>query len=134
MRVPTLLVAIVMAQAAVASSPSMDANRLEAMRASDLEVLLSLRQHGDVSSIVRPIDVRFVGAKAAIIALEKDAAALGWTVIGRETMEDGNEALDVQRSQTTDEAAIQKLTQDALKIEASYDVQYDGWGTLATSR
>ena len=112
----------------------MDPERLEAEWAADADVLRSLKENGDVPTIVRPVDVRFVGSADKIGALEKQIVSLGWRVVQRVPLDDGTEGLDVQRDQTTDHAAIRQLTEAALQIEVQYGVQYDGWGAEATTR
>ena len=112
----------------------MDPERLEAEWAADADVLRSLKENGDVPTIVRPVDVRFVGSADNISALEKQIVSLGWRVVQRAPLDDGTEGLDVQRDQTTDHAAIRQLTEAALQIEVQYGVQYDGWGAEATTR
>jgi len=111
-----------------------DQKRVEAELAADADVLRSLNENGDVPSIARPVDVRFVGPVKNIGLLEDQIATLGWNVVQRVNLEDGSEALDVQRNQTTDRTAIRLLTEAALQIEAKYGVHYDGWGTVATKR
>jgi regulator of RNase E activity RraB len=116
-----------------AGMPPIDPARVDAELAADEEVLQSLRENGDVPNIARHVDVRFVGPLEAVALLEKRIGALGWRVVQRVSLEDGTEALDVQRLQTTDAAAIRELTEAALRIEGEFGVQYDGWGTVATS-
>ena len=110
----------------------LDQDRIEAELAADADVLRSLQQNGDVATVSRPIDVRFVGDAERIIGLEAQIELQGWRVIQRVTLDDDVHALDVQRDQPTEFAAIRRLTEDALHIEAQYGVRYDGWGTVAT--
>jgi hypothetical protein len=109
-----------------------DPRRLEAELAADVDVLRSLNENGDVSSIARAVGVRLVGSSESIGTLERHITPLGWTVVQRVNLDDGSEALDVERHQTTDPTAIQRLTEAALQIEYQYGVTYDGWGTVAT--
>ena len=113
---------------------SVDPQRVERELAADADVLRSLRENGDGSNVLRPVDVRFVGAVADVTALETEIGAMGWRVLQRVSLDDGSEALDVQRDQSTDTAAIRRLTETALEIEGRYRVRYDGWGTVATKR
>ena len=113
---------------------SIDPHRIEAEIAADANVLRSLNENGDVPNITRPVDVRFVGPADNVDSLEEQTGALGWRVVQRVHLDDGSEALDVQRDQTTDPSAIRRLTEAALQIEAEYGVRYDGWGTVATKR
>ena len=115
-------------------SVPIDAVRIEAEEAADADVLRSLHENGDVPSISRPVDVRFVGGAAEIGRLQNAVGALGWRILQRVPLDDGQEALDVQRDQTTDRAAILTLTKAALSLEAQFAVRYDGWGTVATKR
>ena len=113
---------------------SIDPQRVEAELNADADVLRSLNEHGDVPSITRPVDVRFVGSAENVGSLEKQIGALGWRVVQRVHLDEGTEALDVQRDQTTDLSAIRRLTEAALQIETKYGVRSDGWGTVATKR
>ena len=114
--------------------PTVDPQRLEAELTADADVLRSLRDNGDVPSILRPVDARFVGRAASVATLETQIGSMGWRIVQRVPLSDGREALDVQRDQTTDAAAIRRLTEAALEIEGRYGVRYDGWGTVATKR
>jgi len=114
--------------------PAVDPQRVEKELAADADVLRSLRDNGDVPSIIRPVDVRFVGPAASMAKLEKQIGSMGWRTVQRVPLSDGSEALDVQRDQKTDAAAIRRLTEAALWIEGRYGVRYDGWGTVSTKR
>jgi regulator of RNase E activity RraB len=105
--------------------------RLAAELLADADVIRSLRESGDVSSIVRPVDVRFVGDQEQIGALRVKIGNLGWKFIQTVALGDGSLALDAQREQTTDAAAIRVLTEEALRIETENNIHYDGWGTVA---
>jgi hypothetical protein len=109
-----------------------DLVRIEAEVAADEDVLKSLERNGDVPTIRRPVDVRFVGQAGNITKLQNDIATLGWRVVQRVPVDGGEMALDVQTDQTTDRVAIRNLTEAALRVEARYGVRYDGWGTVAT--
>lgn len=100
--------------------------------AADEDVLKSLERNGDVPTIKRPVDVRFIGQAGNIAKLQNDVATLGWRVVQRVPVDGGEMALDVQTDQTTDRVAIRNLTEAALRVEARYGVRYDGWGTVAT--
>lgn len=114
-------------------TPSIDLARIEAEMAADADVIRSLNENGDVPTITRAVDIRYVGEAAAVAKLEADAGTLGLRVV-QKTSDAQETALDVQRDQTTDPVAIRRLTEAALQIEAQYGVRYDGWGTLATKR
>lgn len=129
-----LLSFLVLVEVAAMSPTPVDPQRVEAELAADADVLRSLNENGDIASIARPVDVRFVGATDNVISLEMQIGSLGWRVVQRVPLDDGSEALDVQRDQTTDVTAIRQLTEAALGIEAQYGVHYDGWGTVATKR
>lgn len=115
-------------------SVPIDPARIKAEEAADADVLRSLQQNGDVPSISRPVDVRFVGGTAEVDRLHKAVGAMGWRIIQRVPLDGGQEALDVQRDQTTDQSAILSLTKAALALEAQFAVRCDGWGTVATKR
>lgn len=125
---------LMLAEIMTVRSVPIDAVRIEAEEAADADVLRSLHENGDVPSISRPVDVRFVGGAAEIGRLQNAVGALGWRILQRVPLDGGQEALDVQRDQTTDRAAILMLTKAALSLEAQFAVRYDGWGTVATKR
>ena len=129
-----ILLLLVLAQATTAPALPIDPARVEAEMAADADVLRSLQQNGDNPSISRPVDVRFVGSSKNISDLQKQIPALGWTIVQKVRLDNSEVALDVQRNQTTDPAALRQLTEAALRIEAQYGVHYDGWGTVATQQ
>lgn len=108
-----------------------DPDRLAVEMATDEDVVRVLRQNGDVATIVRPIEVRFEGSQSAIARLHSAISDFGWHVLQVVDLDDGTVALDVQRDQSTQPAAIRALTEDALRIELIFGVEYDGWGTMA---
>lgn len=128
------LLLVLLSKASAMPSLSVDPTRLDAEMAADADVMRSLHDNGDVPSIRRPVDVRFVGSRANVASLEREIGPLGWRIIQRVPMDDGDEALDVQREQTTEMPAIRQLTETALQIEVEFGVRYDGWGTVATKR
>lgn len=111
--------------------PEVSPARLAEEWAADKDVLASLAENGDRAEIVRPIDVSFRGEEEALDRLEESAAELGFTVIERETGEDGELSLFLGCEQAADEASIKALTLRCLRIELLYDVEYDGWGCTA---
>ena len=111
-----------------------DPQRLQKELTSDAEVLRSLQDNGDEPDVRRPVNVRFVGTAASVARLRKSITSMGWRVVQRVPVDADSEALDVQRDQTTDPAAIRHLTEAALEIEERFGVRYDGWGTVATKR
>ncbi|MBB3475418.1 ribonuclease E inhibitor RraB [Sphingomonas sp. BK345] len=126
---------LLMLQQTPAFMPHMpDPRRVEKGLAADSEVLRSLRENGGEPNVLRPVDVRFVGTAARVAKLKKQISSLGWRVVQRVPVDADSEALDVQRDQTTDSAAIRRLTEAAREIEARFGVRYDGWGTVATKR
>ncbi|HEY1631122.1 MAG TPA: ribonuclease E inhibitor RraB [Rhizomicrobium sp.] len=106
-----------------------DPARLAGTLTSDADVIRSLRENGDVATIVRPVDVRFIG-DAAKIPLLGELQKAGWRLIQILNLDDGRQALDVQYDLTTEVAALRALTEAALRIEVDWDVEYDGWGTV----
>jgi regulator of RNase E activity RraB len=116
------------------SSEEIDHRRLEAERKADEDVVRTLRANGDNPSVIRPVDARFIGDEDSIHALQTEAARLGWDVIQALELESGELALDVRRNQSTDDAALLTLLNDALLVEIMFSVHYDGWGTVAMTR
>lgn len=108
-----------------------DPARVEAELAADADVIRSLRENGDDPRVVRPVDVHFLGGREPILRLADAAESLGWSVAQVMDCDDGGLAIDLCRDQTTDEAAVRQLTFDALVIEQTYGLSYDGWGTMA---
>jgi hypothetical protein len=102
--------------------------------ASDEATLRQLRQHGDVARIARPVEVYFIGSAEAIDGLEHNLPRLGWTLVDRAPPENGTVLLTVSRTQATEPAAIRLLSEAALRIEAEYGVEYDGWETSVEGR
>jgi hypothetical protein len=125
---------MLLAQATAAPSSTIDTARIDAEIAADAAVLDSLKLNGDVPTIKRPVDVRFVGRSANIAKLKGEIGSVGWRVVREIPTDAGDVALDVQTEQTTDPAAIRRLTETALRVEAQYGVRYDGWGTVATKQ
>lgn len=130
----SLILTQFLAALATLSTAQIDPARINAELAADADVLRSLKENGDIPTIKRPVDVRFVGEPSAVTKLEADISSLGWRVAQKIAIDAAEVALDVQTDQTTDPAAIRKLTEMALRIEARYGVLYDGWGTVATKR
>ena len=128
------LLFLFVATAADAPPATVDPERFARHIASDADVLRSLADNGDDPSVERLVDVRFVGPRRAISALETKIDDFGWAVVERVQYDDGTDALDVQRKQKTDPHTIRKMTEQALQIEAQFAVIYDGWGTVATAR
>lgn len=125
---------LILQQTPAMMSQTPDPQRVEKELAADAEVLRSLHDNGDEPSLSRPVDVRFVGAATSVARLQKQISSLGWRLVQRVPIDADTEALDVQRDQTTDPAAIRLLTEAALEIEGRFGVRYDGWGTVATKR
>ena len=123
---------MLLAQIPELANVTVDPVRLEAELAADADVIASLKKNRDEASIVRPVDVRFVGQKSD---LEKLAQALSgsWKVIQLVPTEGGMHALDTSHEQTTDVKVLRELTDTSLRIEAVFNVRYDGWGTVATT-
>jgi hypothetical protein len=124
-----LSINLALAAFALTSQASIDPRRVADTMASDALVLRQLRDHGDVAHKVRRIEVYFFGSAEAIDRLEHDVASLGWTFVDRAPPQDGTTLLTVARTQTTEPSAIRQLSEAALRIEAEYGVEYDGWET-----
>lgn len=101
---------------------------------ADADVMQSLRKNGDIPSIVRPVDVRFVGEAADIARLADAIRSVGWKVVQVVTLNDCQHALDIQRHQTTEPSAMRALTVEALNFVQTYNVRYDGWGAVAVTK
>jgi len=108
-----------------------DPQRLADELEADRDVLRSLSENGDVNTIVRPVDLHFKGARQSIKALADDAEELGFRFVALNEHEDGEWSVDLQIDITTEYSSIEKLTRQALEIEASHDVESDGWGCSA---
>ncbi|WP_327194499.1 ribonuclease E inhibitor RraB [Novosphingobium beihaiensis] len=103
--------------------------RWDEVWAADLDVIRSLREHGDLAHIPRDVDVSFKGTIEALRRLEVASSNWGFRVLELiEGDEDGQPWLFLVRSQTTDEEAIQDLTMTYLQLEDSFGVECDGWG------
>ncbi len=111
--------------------PQVDRERLEEECAADADVLASLKENGDVSSIARPLDVSFLGTREALDRLAGSASEFGFSVLEVEESEEGELSLFLECNQTTDAAAIRALTEKCLQIEIMFEVEYDGWGCVA---
>lgn len=101
-------------------------------RMADADVLASLHRNGNCPSVVRTIDLRFVGVEPRVTALTSNASGLGFTFMQTVDMEDGEVAVDFSIEADTHPTTIDNLTLKALKIEQYYSARYDGWGTVAT--
>ena len=112
---------------------SIDPQTLAAEFAADDDVLASLKSNGDVSSVVRSIDVSFRGDVDGLEALAKHLEADGFSIIDRTRTENDTPWMFLAREQTTKREAIHALTQYCLEVAAEYSVIYDGWGCLASN-
>jgi hypothetical protein len=124
-----ILPGIIMAVAL--DSIGVDEVRLLEERAGDAAVLSSLQRMGDCSSVVRPIDVRFVGSTHDIDELSKAADGLGFILIQIADMPSGEQAIDLSIQSDAQKLSIDSLTLKALRIEGRFKLRYDGWGTVA---
>jgi hypothetical protein len=109
-----------------------DEDRLQAEWDADADVLRSLRENGDVPTLVRPVDVHFIGSAENIGRMSEELDPNVWKEIRVSEYEGGPFALDAKREQTTEESAIRALTVAVLELELLFDVSFDGWGCLAT--
>ncbi|MBK6414496.1 ribonuclease E inhibitor RraB [Sphingopyxis sp.] len=108
------------------------AERLAKEEASDAQLVDALKQAGDVATVVRTISAYFVGKDGPIKDLKGDVDALGWRLVSVSGPEqDGSFYLWLEREQSTSLEDLARLRSDALKIEAHYEVKYDGWETSA---
>ncbi len=110
-----------------------DPARLAEEVAGNADVLRQLAENGDVSIIMRTIDVHFKGARSQCEILSEEAEGLGFEFVDFGEYEDGDWACDLSVISTTDEDAITDLTRRALMIELTHGVEFDGWGCNAVS-
>lgn len=115
-----------------------DEARFEQEWEQDQELLAQLAENGDVASIVRLVDVSFVGTVKDLEPVADDAELLGFTFGQLVPDEEGDEPdlwrLDLDVEQTIEPEAIRALTRKCLEIEASYSgIEYDGWGCMAVT-
>lgn len=116
---------------ATAFDPSIhDETRLNAERAADADVLSVLRRNGDCASLVRSINLQFIGPEANVVELSARATDLGFTVSQIVHTSDGETAIDLSVMSDTQPSSIDELTMTALRIEKHFDLRYDGWGTI----
>jgi Regulator of ribonuclease activity B len=108
--------------------------RLEEELRADANVIRALRERGDIETIVRPVDVHFVGKTGKVAALCETVKQLGWRIFQPVQSDCEKVAIDIQRDQTTDVAALRQLTETALKIASDAGVEYDGWRTSVRRR
>ncbi len=107
-----------------------DKTRLDAERAADADVLRSLRRNGDCASVVRSVDLQFIGRKVKVVELSAHAEDLGFTVSQIVQTSDGESAIDLSIMSDTQPSSIDELTMTALRIEKHFDLRYDGWGAI----
>ena len=99
--------------------------------AANEEVLAALAENGDITSIVRSIDLHFKGPQTNIEMLASNAESLGLRFLGFAEFEDGDWAADLQTDSSSDRDTITELTRRALEIEVLHDVEFEGWGCHA---
>ena len=117
--------------ATIFDSIGVDEVRLRSERAADADVLSSLQRNGDCSSVVRSIDLRFVGSKSRVSEFSEAAVEFGFIVIQSARMPSDEVAIDLSLQSDTRSSSIDSLTLTALKIEKRFNLRYDGWGTVA---
>lgn len=108
-----------------------DPDRLAEEWLADQDVLANLAENGDRSDIARPVDVSFRGSPDVLERLSDQAEELGFEYLDIEESDDGDPWLFLVREQCTDPEAIRALTMVCLQIEATFGVEYDGWGCVA---
>ena len=108
-----------------------DRDRLAEELAANEDVVAALAENGDISSIVRGIDLHFKGDETNIEMLANNADTLGFRFLDFAEYEDGDLAADLQIDSTSDREAIAALTRRALEIEILHAVEFDGWGCHA---
>lgn len=107
-----------------------------AQLAADADVLATLRRHGDVPTIPRTVDARFVGMGPQIAALARAAPRLGWKIVAlqEDDRAQGFAYVTLARFQTVEPHAVRRLTEDSLRLAKKFLVRYDGWGCVAQRR
>ena len=108
-----------------------DPDRWDQVWADDMVVLRSLAKNGDRAEIPRLVDVSFRGSADALARLAASAANFGFTVQDRDTSEDNEPWLFLERMQTTDIESMREFTLTYLQIEDAFGVKSDGWGCMA---
>jgi len=99
---------------------------------ADADVIRSLREHGDIESIVRPVEVCFRGEATRIAGIYRRLEELAWRITHIRSEDPDEQAwLVAERDQTTEAAEIAELTRTALKLAAEFGVEFDGWGAIA---
>lgn len=116
----------------VLDTVELDEDYISEHRAADADVLASLHRNGNCPSVVRTIDLRFVGVEPGVNALTSHASDFGFVFMQTVDMQDGEIAADFTIEADTSPTTIDNLTIKALKIERYYTLRYDGWGTIAT--
>ncbi|WBO21266.1 ribonuclease E inhibitor RraB [Sphingomonas abietis] len=115
-----------------------DEARFEQEWEQDQELLAQLATNGDDASVVRLVDVSFVGdmkdLEPVAEAAESHGFAFGQLVPDEEGDEPDVWRLDLDVEQTIEPDAIRALTRKCLEIEASFPgIEYDGWGCMAVT-
>lgn len=113
---------------------SVEPQRLERERIADSEVLDSLQRNGDCPSVVRSVDLLFYGSKSAVEEFAELSVDLGFVKKRIIEGEDGAWAIELVIQSDTTPEAIDNLTIMALKLGKRFDLDYDGWGTVAMSQ
>jgi hypothetical protein len=98
--------------------------------AIDDEILENMAAGGDLSHVVRPINVQFVGLVGDLKKLQKDADRWGFHTATVEK-DEGEWHIELQADLDTKQATIRELTRKCLEIESDYDLDHDGWGCFA---
>ena len=114
--------------AAIMIDPKELADHLKA----DADIIRSLREHGDIESIVRPVEVCFRGEATRIAGIYRRLEELAWRITHIRSEDPDEQAwLVAERDQTTEATEIAELTRTALKLAAEFGVEFDGWGAIA---
>ena len=108
-----------------------DPDRWDEVWADDLVVLRRLASQGDQVDVPRLVDVSFRGPADALARLAASAANFGFAVQDRDTSEDKEPWLFLERMQTTDIDSMREFTLTYLQIEDAFSVKSDGWGCMA---
>ena len=97
---------------------------------ADKDILESPRRDGDIASIVRPVDVLFVGDPERFAPLHDELERRGWRVKSMHLRDPETAEVGAERDQTTDASAIRDRTEASVALAAKFEVTFDGWGCV----
>mgnify|MGYP001183721635 CR=1 FL=1 len=125
-----LFLAMAMMTAQPSQGAVIDLDRFAYGQQANELMLRQRREIGDLSSVVRPIDVLFYGTELNIKQVAAELFSRGWRINSVNASEEGKWSLSAERDQAVDADAIRDLTIVALEMEKSWGVEFDGWGAV----